>query len=189
MNGLSSYIDEDNGPTHDSSTCWTVPTARGEMVGMARGLVLSIAVLVGACSSRTQGGDAVATAPAAPAAGSSSRVLAPAAAANPTVDEASDEDAAAICTSAFADQRQLYVDAEVEVHPDHEAVFLELCGRLPLALQRCASPLYQLDHESECEAARDEADPASWEAWSGMFDVLRGPEERLMNPLPREATE
>jgi hypothetical protein len=162
------------------------------MVGLARAGVVAIVVMVGACSPRTGGADAVESTPPT-SSGSSPATPAPAEA--KPVDEGAGAGTgtgagdAAICASAFADQRQLYVDAEVEVHPDHEAVFLELCGRLPLALQRCASPLYQLDHEGECEAARDEADPAARQAWSGMFDVLRGPEDRLMNPLPREATE
>lgn len=148
--------------------------------------VLWIVVLVGACSPRTQGADAVATAPPT-SSGSSSTTLAPAAAS--PVDEASDADDAALCASAFTDQRQLYVDVDVDVHPDHEVAFLEHCRQLPLSLQRCASPLYQLDHMSECEAARDEVNAASSEAWSRMFDALRGPEDRLMNPLPCEAVE
>lgn len=154
------------------------------MLDPLRSSVLSLVVLVGACSP-TPRADAVATAPPTPSGPGST--LAPATA-NPAT-EASDEPAAAPCETAFADQRQLYVDAELEVHPDHQAVFLEHCRQLPLALQRCASPLYQLDHERDCEAARDEADPASRHAWSRMFDALRGPEDRLRNPLPREATE
>ena len=155
------------------------------MAESVRWLVLSIVVLVGACSPRGEGSDAGATTPPTPSGSSST----PASVAARPADDASNGQDAALCVTAFADQRQLYVDAEVEVHPDHEAVFLEHCRQLPLPLQRCASPLYQLDHETECEAARADADPAAQQAWSRMFDALDGPAERLLDPLPREATE
>jgi hypothetical protein len=91
-----------------------------------------------------------------------------------------------VCADAFADQRQLYVDAEVEVHPDHQTTFVALCQRLPPTLQRCASPLYQIDHALECDRARDASSRAESDAWHRMFDVLTGDATRLALPMGRD---
>jgi hypothetical protein len=145
---------------------------------MSECLAIVFVVLLG-CGPRSGGATA---APAAPAEG----VRAPVAAAPSTASAPADETTAEVCAGAFADQRQLYLDADVEVHPDRETMFVDLCQRLPPTLQRCASPLYQIDHMAECERARDAASRVESDAWHHMFGVLSGDPSRLVRPMGRE---
>ena len=96
-----------------------------------------------------------------------------------------DADSPGACETAFADQRQLYIDPDITVHPDREKLFLELCRRLPAELQRCASPLYQQEHDAGCEAQRTRADAPARAVWGGVFDVLEPADQSLAAPPPR----
>lgn len=143
------------------------PACRGSVDGVTSRCPFVVVVALFGCGPRT-----------APAAPVERAPVAEPPPATPPTDEAS----ASACTGAYADQRQLYVDAEVEVHPDRETTFVDLCRRLPPTLQRCASPLYQIDHTAECDRAREVASPAESHAWLRMFDVLTGDPERLGAP-------
>jgi hypothetical protein len=134
------------------------------------------------CGPRPVASGRATAAPVVPEANAHAPVVASPPAASAPADETSPE----VCAGAYADQRQLYLDANVEVHPDREPVFVELCRRLSPALQRCASPLYQVDRMDECERARDAATRVESDAWHRMFDVLTGDPSRLGSPPDAE---
>ena len=90
----------------------------------------------------------------------------------------------AACATAFADQRQLYVDAGTAVHPAREAAFLRTCATMPPAYQRCASPLHQIEHEAECAAVHEDEDRTAKAAWHRTFELLSDPRPDLPPAAP-----
>lgn len=82
------------------------------------------------------------------------------------------------CVTAFEDQVSLYHGVEVlesGVHPLRRARFLEACETMPSSFQRCASPLYQNEHEAECEAVKAESGTPAKRTWSLVFELLSSP--------------
>jgi hypothetical protein len=90
------------------------------------------------------------------------------------------------CRRAFEDQLTLSVDIEVRdrgVHPGWEELFLTHCLTMPAHFQRCASPLYQIEHEAECNAVKSETGTPAKRQWSLTFEVLAGQESLDKPPV------